>query len=183
MQRQRGVIGGGVDGAGDTGQAQGAGVAVEQRDAVEEECRREGAEQKVFQGGFLGQQPPAAGQPTHQVQRQREHFQRNEHRQQVVGGGEDHHAGDGEHGQREHLGLHQCGLGGDLLRDAARHRRRVGGERVQTRCASLGFGGHPSFRDQQDAQHADQQDGALQEQRGRVDGDGADHDGLADPAV
>ena len=32
-----------------------------------------------------------------------------------------------------------------------------------------------SFGDEQDAEHADQQDGGLQEQRRGVDGDGAQH--------
>ena len=51
--RQRGVVRLAVDGLGDTGQAQGARVAVQQGDAVEEERRRERAQQKVFQRRFL----------------------------------------------------------------------------------------------------------------------------------
>ena len=47
----------------------------------------------------------------------------------------------------------------------------------------LGFGADAPLGDQQDAENADQQNGALQEQRGRVDGDGADHGGAADGAV
>ena len=42
-------------------QAQPAGIAVEQGDAVEEEGRRERAEQEVLQRGFLGQQSPPPG--------------------------------------------------------------------------------------------------------------------------
>ena len=44
---------------------------------------------------------------------------------------------------------------------------------------------HPdlSFGDQHDAQHTNHQDGALQEQRGRVDGDCAQHGGAAEGSV
>ena len=81
------------------------GVAVDQRDAVEEEAGREGAEQEVLQRRLLAEQPAAAGQPAQQVERQREHLERHEHRQQVVGRREQHHAADREHHQREDLGV------------------------------------------------------------------------------
>ena len=67
------------------------------------------------------------------------------------------------------------GLGGHLLGHAAGHRGGVGGEGVQCDCAGRGFDRRAPFGDQQHAQHADQQDRALQEQRGPVDGDRADH--------
>ncbi len=60
------------------------GVAVEQRQTVEEERRGERAEQEVLHRGLLRQQPPAPGHAGHQVQRQRQHLERDEHEQQVV---------------------------------------------------------------------------------------------------
>ena len=48
--------------------------------------------------------------------------------------------------------------------------------------SSAGAGDAP-FGDQQDAEHADQQDGGLQEQRRGVDGDGAHHGGASAAAV
>ena len=95
--------------AGDVGQPHRAGEAVEQRDAEQEERRGERAEQEVLQRRLLREQPTAPGQPAQQVQRQREHLERDEHRQQVAGGGEDQHAADREQQQRVDLGLHQPG--------------------------------------------------------------------------
>jgi hypothetical protein len=43
--------------------------------------------------------------------------------------------------------------------------------------------GDLSLGDQKDAEDADEQDRALQEQRGGIDGDGADHRDAADLAV
>ena len=42
----------------------------------------------------------------------------------------------------------------------------------------LGLGEGSPLGDEQDAEHADEQDRALQEQRRRVDGDGAQHGGV-----
>ena len=81
------------------------GVAVQQGDAVQEERGRERAEQEVLDRRLLGQQPAPPGQPAEQVERQREHLERDEHEQQVVRADEDHHAGQREGGQREELGL------------------------------------------------------------------------------
>ena len=62
----------------------------------------------------------------------------------------------------------------------ARDRRCLWSERIQAgprlvvrRCGDAPFG------DEQDAEHANQQDGGLQEQRRGVDGDGADHSGAS----
>ncbi len=89
--------------------------------------------------------------------------------------------------QREHLGLHHPGLGRHLLGDAADDRGRLRRERIQSACAAFGFGfglgGDAAFGDQQDPENADQQDRALQEQRWGVDGDGAQHRGVADGSV
>ena len=68
----------------DRRQVDGVGVAVEQRQAVEEERRRERAEQEVLDRGLLRQQAAAARHAGHQVQRQRQHLERDEHQQQVV---------------------------------------------------------------------------------------------------
>ena len=69
---------------GSSGEVDRVGVAVEQREAVQEERRRERAEQEVLDRRFLREQPAAARQPGHQVQRQRQHLERDEHQQQVV---------------------------------------------------------------------------------------------------
>ena len=71
-------------------------VAVEQREAVQEERRRERAEQEVLDRGLLREQPAAPGHAGHQVQRQRQHLERDEHQQQVVRDREDQHAADRE---------------------------------------------------------------------------------------
>src|SRR3712207_6891324 len=46
------------------------------------------AEQEVLERGLLAEQAATAGQRAHQVQRQRQHFQRDEHGEQVVRGDE-----------------------------------------------------------------------------------------------
>ena len=74
-----------------------AGVAVEQGRAVQEEGRGERAEQEVLERRLLGEQPAVPGEPADQVEREREHLQRHEHGQQVVGGREEQHAADREH--------------------------------------------------------------------------------------
>ena len=94
-------------GGGDLGKPHRAGVAVEQREAVEEERRRERAEQEVLDRRLLREQPASAGQPAHQVQRQAEHLERDEHRQQVVGRDEGHHPAEREQRERDDLGLHR----------------------------------------------------------------------------
>ncbi len=68
----------------DSGQAQRACEAVEQGDSVQEERRRERAEQEVLERRLLGEQAAAPGKAAHQIQRKREDLQRDEHRQQVV---------------------------------------------------------------------------------------------------
>ena len=82
-------------------------VAVQQRQAVEEERRGERAEQEVLDRRFLRQQAATPGETAHQVQRQGKHLERDEHGQQVVRRAERHHAAEGEQRQREHLGLHR----------------------------------------------------------------------------
>ena len=60
----------------DRGELHRAGVAVDQRDAVEEEAGGEGAEQEVLERGLLAEQPAPARQPAEEVERQREHLER-----------------------------------------------------------------------------------------------------------
>ena len=91
----------------DVGEPHRARVAVEQREAVEEERRGERAEQEVLDRRLLRQQPAAPGQPAHQVQRQAQHLERDEHRQQVVRRDEGHHPAEREQREREDLGLHR----------------------------------------------------------------------------
>jgi hypothetical protein len=140
--------------------------AVDQGQAVEEEGRRERAQQEVLDGRLLREQPPAAGQAADEVQRETEHLERDEHDEQVVGGDEQHHAADGERGQRVDLGLHP--LGGEQLvvarapgRDGGRRHER-GARRVQR---PLG--------EQQDGQRAQAGDRGLQEESRAVDGERA----------
>ena len=109
-----------------------AGVAVEQRDAVEEEAGGERAEQEVLERRLLAEQPAAAGQPAQQVERQREHLERHEHRQQVVGRREQHHAADREHHQRVDLGVVEAAASTPAARPRCRAARRPG-RRTRTR--------------------------------------------------
>ena len=105
MHEQRLVAGVVGDGLVDRPEVHRAGVAVDQGDAVEEEAGGERAEQEVLHRGFLAEQAPATGQATEQVERQREHLERHEHREQVAGGREQHHPADREQQQRVDLGV------------------------------------------------------------------------------
>ena len=109
MTQQRLVAGVVADGLVDVAEVHRAGVAVDQRDAVEEEAGGEGAEQEVLHRRFLAEQAPAAGQAAEQVEREREHLERHEHREQVAGGGEEHHPADREQQQRVDLGVVEAG--------------------------------------------------------------------------
>jgi 2-methylaconitate cis-trans-isomerase PrpF len=123
----------------EVGQPHPAGVSVGERDAVGEERRRERAEQEVLERGLLAEQPAAASQATHDVKREREHFERDEQRQQVVGGGEDHHAEQRKHCQREDLGVlkpRRSGLG--LARRPGGISRAAGERAESTLEAALG---------------------------------------------
>ena len=70
-----------------------------ERDAVEEERAREGAEQEVLERR-LGARRARAAQPGQDVDRQRQHLERQEDHQQVGGGRHQHHAADREQRQR-----------------------------------------------------------------------------------
>ena len=124
-------------------------------------------EQEVLQRRLLREQAAAAGQAAQQVQRQREHLERDEHRQQVVGRREQQHAADREHHQRVDLGL--------------QHRCRTSRARSASLPGSVDAGGangaspglEPPLGEQQHAMAAKHEDRALQEQRRAVDGDRA----------
>ena len=105
-----------------------AGVPVDQRDAVDEEAGAERAEQEVLHRRFLAEQAAATGQAAEQVERQREHLERDEHGQQVVGGREHQHAADREHHQREDLGVLEALGRGLALGLGAGQRRGLAGE-------------------------------------------------------
>ena len=143
-----------------------AGVAVDQRDAVEEEAGGEGAEQEVLERRLLAEQPAAAGQAAEQVERQREHLERHEHGEQVVGGREQHHPADREHQQRVDLGVVEAAGRRLALGLGARQRRGLAGERR-----------HPALEvplgEQQHAADGEEQDQAPQEQGRAVDRDRA----------
>ena len=103
-------------------------VAVDQGGAVQEEAGGEGAEQEVLERGLLAQQPAAPGQPAEQVERQREHLERDEHREQVTRRREHQHAADREQQQRVDLGVVEPLGGGQPLRLGAGQRRGLARE-------------------------------------------------------
>ena len=107
-----------------------AGVAVEQGRAEEEERRAERAEQEVLERRLLREQAAAAGEAREDVERQREHLERDEHADEVVRRREEHHAEDREHRQREDLGRQRTRAGRRRLGRRARRRRTARGERV-----------------------------------------------------
>ena len=123
-EQQRRV--GGVAGrrGGDRGEPHRAGEAVQHRDAEQEERRGERAEQEVLHGRLVREEAAAPGQTAQQVQRQRQHLERDEHGQQVVRGREEHHPADREQRQREDLGVHDPGGQALALLRAARRRGR-----------------------------------------------------------
>ena len=154
------------EGVGDGDQRDGAAVAVQERRAVQEERRRERAEQEVLERGLLRQQPAATCHAREQVQRERHDLERDEHQQQVVGRREHQHAGEGEEEERPDLGLQVAQSGELLLVLRAGQRRGARGERVAERVdRALG--------EEEGAQQADDQQGALHDERRAVDGDGA----------
>ena len=160
------VARGGRDRLGDVGEVDRSAVAVEQGRAEDEEARAERAEQEVLQRGLLREQPAATGEAREEVERQRQHLEGHEHREQVPGGREEQHAAHREHGQREDLAAHESGTQGSGLvrraRNGSTHRR----EGVRALAAEpLGHRQH--------AQNGHQQDRALQEQRRAVDDDGS----------
>ena len=143
-----------------------AGVAVDQRDAVQEEAGAEGAEQEVLHRGFLAEQPATTREPAEQVERQRQDLERDEHREQVVGRREQQHAADGEHQQRVDLGVLQPAGGCLALGLGARQRGGLAGEGADAAVdVSLG--------EQEHAGEGEHQDQAPEEDRRPVDGDRA----------
>ncbi len=122
---------------------------------------------------LLREQPAPPGQAAQQVQRQRQHLERDEHGQQVVGGREEHHAADREQRQREDLGVHEPGGAGAS--------RSSGLPGVAAACAA-----NAAVAGVADEQHADEgehQHGALDEQRRPVDRDGAHRGDVARAAL
>ena len=134
-----------------------AGVAVDQRDAVQEEAGGEGAEQEVLERRLLAEQPAPAGQPAEQVERQREHLERDEHGEQVAGRREQHHPADREHQQRVDLGVVEAlgrglplrlgaGQGGGLAGERRDARPRAGARRTARRRRARRPGSGPTGR-------------------------------------
>ena len=150
---------------GDRTDVDAAGVAVEQRDAVDEEGGGERAEQEVLDRCLLRQQAATAGEPGHQVEREAQDLERHEHEQQVVGGGEEHHPAEREHREREDLGLHRRALRERDVGARARGQRGLRHHRA-ARVVERALGEH------QDADGADDGQRPLQEQGRTVDRDG-----------
>ena len=133
------------------GEVHGAGEAVEQRRAVEEEAGGERAEQEVLERGLLAEQAATTRQAAQQVERQREHLEADEHRQQVVGRREQHHAEDREHHQRVDLGVLAARRDRRGLRVGAGHRGGLAGERRHPAVeVALGEEQHAGDRQRQD---------------------------------
>ena len=161
-QQQRGVRGVVADRLVDVGELHGAGEAVGQRDAVEEEAGGERAEQEVLECGLLAQQSAPARQAAEQVERQREHLERHEHREQVVGRREEHHAADREHQQRVDLGVVEAPGRRLALGLGAGQRCGLAGERRDP-------GLEPALGEEQHAADREDQHQAPEEDRGTVD--------------
>jgi hypothetical protein len=79
----------------------------------------------------LRQQSAASRQPAQQIQRQRQHLERDEHGEQIVGSREQQHAREREQREGEHLGLTHARAVGGMLGRAVRDRGRLRRERVE----------------------------------------------------
>jgi len=154
------------EGVGDAAQLDGAGEAVEQRRAEQEEGRGVRAQDEVLERGLLREQSTAARQAGEHVERQRHDLERHEHGEQVGRCREEQHAADAEQEQRPHLGLEPAEAGEGLLVLRARQRRCARCEGVAGRV-DLALG-HDHRRDERE-----HEDRALHEQRGTVDRDRA----------
>ena len=144
----------------------GAREAVEQRGAVQEERRGERAEQEVLERRLLREQPTSTGQARQQVQRQREHLERDEHREQVGGCREEQHAADANRNSGHTSVWNQPSRVNSCSSSEPGQRRGARREGVARRV-DLALG-HDERRDE-----GEHQDRALHEQRRAVDGDRA----------
>ena len=140
--------------------------AVEQRGAVEEEGGGEGPEDEVLERSLLREQATATCEPGHDVERQREHLERDEHHEQVRRRGEEQHAADAEQEQRPHLGLEPAESRECLLVLGSRERRCAGGEVVTGRVDR-------ALSHDEGSDRGEDEDRALHEQRRAVDRDRA----------
>ena len=156
----------------DAGELHRAGEAVDQRDAVQEEAGRERAEQEVLERGLLAEQATAPGEPAEQVQRQREHLERDEHGQQVVGRGEQQHAADREHRERVDLGVVQALGGGLALGLGARQGGGLAGERGHA-ALEPALGEQQDPADGEDERDDPEDDGRTVDRERAAGGDGA----------
>ena len=147
QQRRAGDVRGGR--RRDRGQVHRARVPVQHGHAEQEERGRERAQQEVLDRRLLRQQAAAPGEPAQQVQRQGQDLQRDEHGEQVVGGGEQQHAADREQGERVDLGVADAGQQPLAFLGAAGHRGRLGGERAHV-VRGLGDEHHADEREDQD---------------------------------
>ena len=143
----------GAYGGADAPVVNGTGHPVEQGGSHEEEGGGEGAQYEVLQCRLLAEQPAVAGGGRQDVQRQRDHLQDDEQRDEVAAGSEEHHATQGEQGQGEDLGGGPPGQKGLGLLGAA---RPIGGLGREGAVADGGAVSH-----HQDGQKPDDQENTL----------------------
>src|SRR5690606_12685449 len=134
-----------------------ASEAVEQRGAEEEERRGVGTEQQVLERGLLAQQSATPRETREDVQREREHLERDEEGEQVSGCDEQQHAAETEERERVDLGLLEALAPGELFVVRTRNRGRGGREGVLALRGAVG-----EDRDREDRQDEER---ALQRER------------------
>ena len=150
----------GGDGLGQRGDAQRVGEAEEEGGAHEQEARGEGAEHEVLEGRLVGQLATTAGRGSHDVQGQRHDLEGHEQGHEVVRRGEDHHAAQGEQGQREDLGTLVALALRQLLGGRVRTIRGLAGKRAVTDGGTVGH--------HEDGEEADDDEGRLSADRQRI---------------
>ncbi len=179
---QQALVGEAVGGqeVGDADQVGGAGGAVDQGDAVQEERRGEAAEHEVLQGG-LARAHPAAVHAGEHVDRDGEDLEAEEQDDEVLGRGHDDAAGGRQQEEDERLGAlevlpAQVAVGEEAGDDHAHrdHRDQEEGEAVD-RVGPAHHGAGARLRQVAPQQHA----GEDRAQRGGDRGDGGPADGAA----
>jgi hypothetical protein len=115
---------------GDTVQVRRSGGTVDERDAVEQERGREGAEEEILHRRFARDEL-AFEEPGQNVQRERHELERQEHDDQVARGGHQHHAGGREQHERPVLARLRAGAAEIVHREQDDERARVADHHVE----------------------------------------------------